>query len=110
MLGGVMVFVETPIFTRQVQDLLSDEQYRDLQDELRNHPDAGSKIRGSAGLRKLRWATEGQGKSGGVRVIYYWIVARDQIFMVYMYPKSKQADLSPEQLKVLRTAVEEELS
>ncbi|MDQ7781519.1 MAG: type II toxin-antitoxin system RelE/ParE family toxin [Desulfomonilaceae bacterium] len=105
-----MVFVETPIFTRQVQHLLSDDQYRDLQDELRSGPDAGSKIRGSGGLRKLRWATEGQGKSGGVRVIYYWIVAQDRIFMVYMYPKSRQADLSPEQLKVLRKTVEEELS
>jgi len=79
----LMVFVETPIFTRQVQELLSDEQYRDLQDELRKYPDAGAKIRGSAGLRKLRWVTEGQGKSGGVRVISYWTVAQDRIFMVY---------------------------
>ncbi|MFH1113176.1 MAG: type II toxin-antitoxin system RelE/ParE family toxin [Pseudomonadota bacterium] len=105
-----MVFVETPIFTRHVQDLLPDDHYRDLQDELRKRPDAGSKIRGSGGLRKLRWAIKGQGRSGGVRVIYYRITARDQIFMLYIYPKSKQADLSPEQLKVLKRAVEEELS
>ena len=105
-----MVFIETPIFTRQVQDDLSEDQYRDLQDELRKHPDAGSKIKGSGGLRKLRWAIEGQGKSGGVRVIYYWVVAQDRIFMLYMYPKSKQDDLSPEQLKVLKKTVEKELS
>jgi hypothetical protein len=106
----IMVFVETPIFTRQVQDVLSEDQYRELQDELRKHPDAGSKIRGSGGLRKLRWRIEGHGKSGGVRVIYYWAVAQDRIFMVYMYPKSKQADLSPEQLKLLKKTVEKELS
>jgi len=105
-----MVFIETPIFTRQVQDAVSEDQYRDLQDELRKHPDAGSKIKGSGGLRKLRWAIEGQGKSGGVRVIYYWIAAQDRIFMLYMYLKSKQADLSPEQIKVLKKTVEKELS
>ena len=105
-----MVFVETPIFTRQVQYLLSEDQYRDLQDELRKHPDAGSKIKGSGGLRKLRWGIEGRGKSGGVRVIYYWVVAQDRIFMVYMYPKSKQDDLSSEQLNALKKTVEKELS
>jgi hypothetical protein len=42
-----MVFIETPIFTRQVQNILSEDQYRDLQDELRKHPDLGSKIKGS---------------------------------------------------------------
>ena len=105
-----MVFVETPIFTRQAQDLLSEDQYRDLQDEMRQHPDAGSKIKGSGGLRKLRWGIEGSGKSGGVRVIYYWVVAQDRIFMVYMYPKSKRDDLSFEQLKALKKTVEKELS
>jgi hypothetical protein len=105
-----MVFVETPIFTRQVQDVLSEDQYRNLQDELRKHPDAGPKIKGSGGLRKLRWGIEGQGKSGGVRIIYYWVVTQDRIFMVYMYPKSKQDDLSSEQLKALKKTVEKELS
>ena len=105
-----MVFVETPIFTRQVQDLLSEDLYRELQEDLRKHPDAGSKIRGSGGLRKLRWGIEGQGKSGGVRIIYYWVVTQDRIFMVYMYPKSKQDDLSSEQLKALKKTVEKELS
>jgi len=105
-----MVFVETPIFTRQAQDLLSEDQYRDLQDDLRKHPDVGSKIKGSGGLRKLRWGTEGRGKSGGIRVIYYWVAAQYRIFMVYIYPKSKQDDLSSEQLKALKKTVEKELS
>lgn len=105
-----MVFIETPIFARQLQDLLSEEQYRELQNQLRNHPEAGPKIKGSGGLRKVRWNIAGQGKSGGVRVIYYWIVSQDRIFMIYMYPKSKQDDLTPEQLKALRKTVEKEMS
>ncbi len=106
----MIVFVETAIFTRQVENLLSEEQYRWLQDELRKHPDAGPQIKGSGGLRKLRWRIEGQGKSGGVRVIYYWVVAEDRIFLVYLYRKSKQDDLSPEQLKALKKTVEKEFS
>jgi hypothetical protein len=105
-----MVFIETPIFTRQLQDLLSEEQYRELQDQLRKHPEAGPKIKGSGGLRKVRWNIAGQGKSGGVRVIYYWVVSQDRIFMIYMYQKSKQDDLSSEQLKALRKTVEKVLS
>jgi mRNA-degrading endonuclease RelE of RelBE toxin-antitoxin system len=105
-----MVFIETPIFTRQVLDTLSEDQYRDLQDELSKHPHAGPKIKGSGGLRKLRWGIKGQGKRGGVRVIYYWVVAQDRIYMVYIYPKTKQTDLTPEQLKALKQTVEKELS
>jgi hypothetical protein len=54
--GTVMVFIETPIFTRQVEDLLSEDQYRWLQNELRKRPDAGLKIKGSGGLRKTALA------------------------------------------------------
>jgi hypothetical protein len=105
-----MIFVETSVFTRQVLFLLSDDAYRELQRYLTEHPDAGPNIKGSGGLRKLRWGIEGQGKSSGVRVIYYWVVAQNRIFMVYMYPKSKQDDLSSEQLKALKKTVEKELS
>jgi mRNA-degrading endonuclease RelE of RelBE toxin-antitoxin system len=108
--GVIVVFIETPIFGRQLRDLLSEDQYRDLQDQLRKHPDAGPKIKGSGGLRKLRWNITGQGKSGGVRVIYYWVVTQDRIFMIYMYAKSKQDNLSSEQLKALKKTVEKELS
>lgn len=105
-----MIFSETPVFTRQVLDLLSDDQYRELQAYLGEHPDAGAIIPDSAGLRKLRWALKGQGKRGGVRVIYYWVVNRDLMYMIHMYPKSKQDNLSPEQLRLLRKTVEKEFS
>jgi mRNA-degrading endonuclease RelE of RelBE toxin-antitoxin system len=103
-----MVIVETPIFTRQLLDLLPDEDYRELQTYLLDLPDAGEIIRGGGGIRKIRWAAKGHGKRGGVRIIYYWAVAYDKILMLYMYPKSERADFSPEQVKIARKIVEED--
>jgi hypothetical protein len=102
-----MIFFETPIFTRFVQSLLSDEEYRLLQMALMIQPDLGPVIQGGGGLRKVRWAQPGRGKSGGVRVIYY-LVTQDRVLMVYIYPKGKQDDLTAEQLKRLRRIIEEE--
>ena len=67
-----MVIIETSIFTHQVQALLSDEEYRQLQMALVLHPEIGAVIPGSGGLRKVRWSIGGRGKRGGVRVIYYF--------------------------------------
>jgi mRNA-degrading endonuclease RelE of RelBE toxin-antitoxin system len=103
-----VVIVETPIFTKQVLDTLSADEYRLFQQTLVEHPDAGTTIVGSGGLRKLRWSAEGRGKRGGVRVIYYWFTARDTILLLFVYPKNVQDDLTPEQLRQLRTIVEEE--
>ena len=105
-----MVIVETSLFTRQVQDLLSDEEYRELQTALANHPNAGSVIVGSGGLRKLRWAIRGKGKRGGSRVIYYWAVSQEQVLMLLIYRKSEHEDLTRDQLKTLKRVVEEEYS
>ena len=103
-----MVIVETSVFTRQLRALLPDEEYRKLQAALVGKPTLGPLIRGSGGLRKLRWALPGRGKRGGVRVIYFWAARQDQLFMLLMYPKSDQDDLSPSHLKLLRKLVEEE--
>lgn len=103
-----MVIIETSIFTNQVQALLSLEEYRKLQMALMIRPDLGTVIPGSGGLRKVRWSLSGRGKRGGVRTIYYWAVASDQILMLLMYAKNERDDLTPTQLKVLRKMVEEE--
>jgi len=103
-----MVIIETSVFTRQVQKLLSDEEYRHLQIELSNRPNMGVIIPGSGGLRKVRWGLRGRGKRGGVRVIYYWAVEQNRLLMLLMYPKNVQDDLSPAQLKVLKQIVKEE--
>jgi hypothetical protein len=101
-----VVFIETPTFTKSVVKLLDDESYGALQLHLAEHPDAGDIIRGSGGIRKVRWAGSGRGKRGGLRVIYYWWTARDRISMPLVYPKNEQDDLSAAQVKQLRRALE----
>jgi mRNA-degrading endonuclease RelE of RelBE toxin-antitoxin system len=101
-----MVIIETPIFTKTIQSLMSEDDYRQLQSALVIRPDMGDLIPGSGGLRKLRWRTPGRGKRGGVRVIYYWVMSREEIWMLLAYAKAKKEDLSPQQLKLLRRIVE----
>ena len=103
-----MLIVETAIFTRRIQALISDEQYRLLQLQLIAQPDVGKVIPQSGGLRKLRWSLSGQGKRGGIRVIYYWSASRDTILMLFVYAKNEQDDLTRQQLKTLRKIIEEE--
>lgn len=103
-----MVIIETPIFTKQLSSTLSEEEYRLFQTTLLDRPDAGKVIPGGGGLRKIRWAVEGRGKSGGVRVIYYWFTARGTILLLFMYPKNVQDNLTQDQLKQLKKIIEEE--
>ena len=100
-----MVFIETRIFTRRIKELMSDDEYRSLQEALVNRPGMGDIVQDTGGLRKVRWKQEGHGKSGGVRVIYYWMTADEQLYMLYVYPKSKQEDLTAEQKKALKSIV-----
>lgn len=103
-----MVIIETTIFTKQLSLILTDEEYRLFQLTLLDRPDAGKVIPGGGGLRKIRWALAGRGKSGGVRVIYYWFTARGAILLLFMYPKNVQDNLTQDQLKQLKRIIEEE--
>jgi len=103
-----MRFVETPIFTKEVLDLLDDDEYRALQLALIFRPEQGAIIPGSGGLRKLRWGGKGRGKQGGLRVIYYQAKEEDACYMLFVYPKNEQEDLTHTQLRVLGRLVREE--
>jgi mRNA-degrading endonuclease RelE of RelBE toxin-antitoxin system len=104
-----MRIIETSIFTKRINALLTDEEYRRIQNELIINPVKGKVIQGSGGLRKIRSGISGRGKSGGVRIIYYWIIKRDIILMLFAYPKNEQDNLTPSQLKILKSLVEKEL-
>jgi len=104
-----MIFIETSIFAKEIQNLISDDSYRMLQTALMLRPNAGRSIRGSGGLRKIRWNLPGTGKRGALRIIYYWSPP-DTIFMLFPYRKTEQEDLNPDQLKLLRRMVKELLS
>lgn len=97
-----MIFVETSVFTEDVLLLLDDDAYARLQRHLLARPDAGVLIQGSGGLRKIRWLAGGKGKRGGVRVIYYYALAHEQIRMLLVYKKGIQDNLTPGQKSILR--------
>lgn len=102
-----MEFIETPTFTRLLTALLTDDEYSSLQGALVKNPERGDIIKGGGGIRKLRFALPGRGKSGGLRVIYYWIRDDGQIYMLLIYPKSKKDDLTERETAVLRELVKE---
>ena len=100
--------IETPTFTRQITALLGDEDYGAFQSRLAANPDLGARIKGGGGIRKTRVAVGSRGKRGGARVIYYWAVRKDVILLLFAYPKSVSADLTPKQVAQLAKVVKEE--
>ena len=104
-----MVIVETSVFTKRVIEILTDDEYRELQEFVATHPDAGDTIPGSHGLRKLRWRSSSKGKRGGTRIIYYWLKARDTVLMLFAYKKNERSDLTKDQIRTLRGIVAKEL-
>jgi hypothetical protein len=100
-----MLFVETSLFTAQLPRYLSDDEYRQFEAHLVERPDAGEVIRGSGGIRKVRWAARGRGKSGGVRVMYFWAAAA-QIYLLTIYAKSERSDIDRATLRRIADKLE----
>jgi len=103
-----MEIIETTAFTRRISFLLADEEYAAVQGLLTIQPDLGALIPGGGGIRKLRWAARQKGKRGGIRIIYYWVVSQDLIYMLTAYSKNELTNPSTSQLNFLRRLVEEE--
>lgn len=103
-------FIEAPLFTRLLPEYLTDDEYAELQLYLANDPEAGDVIPGTGGFRKVRWADRrrGQGKRGGLRVIYYLFVQESRIWFLTLYGKDEAADLTASEKRLLKEAVDEE--
>jgi len=103
-----MVFVESSLFSRLLGEYLSDDEYAVLQNELAASPAAGNIIPGTGRLRKIRFSLpgKGKGKRGGIRIIYYWYMGRDRIYLLSIYYKGEVADLTAREKKVLKQLVE----
>ena len=103
-----MVFIETSLFSRLLPRYLNDEEYRVLQWYLLGPPGAGDVVRGSGGVRKIRWSLPGIGKRGGIRVIYYWKVSADEIWLLTTYAKSEKSTIPGHILKQISQEIEDE--
>ena len=103
-----MRFIETPIFTEDVERELSAEEYRQLQIALLLRPTQGALMKGSGGLRKVRWGRPGMGKRGGLRTIYFWEARFETFYMLMVYRKNNQEELTPKQVATLQRLVKEE--
>ncbi len=101
-----MIFIETSAFTRRAKDLIDDEAYTAFQNVLVLNPLAGDVIENTGGIRKIRIAAKGHGKRGGARVIYYHFVSMSQIVLLMIYPKNEQQDLTGDERKALKAAIE----
>lgn len=105
------VFFETTSFTATVGDYLTDDEYRQLQVEMQANPTAGDVMPRTGGFRKLRWqdARRGQGRRGGLRVIYYWLLDDGQFWMFAIYDKDELENLTADQEKALKASIGAEL-
>lgn len=93
--------VETPTFYRRADKLLSVEEHADLINYLAAHPTTGEEIVGTGGVRKMRFGAMGRGKSGGVRVIYYFYDEEMPIYALLIYAKNERADLTPDERRAV---------
>src|SRR5262245_9482472 len=93
--------VETPTFSRRADKLLSEDEHAALINSLAAHPTVGDEIVGTGGVRKVRFGAMGRGKSGGVRVIYYFYDQDMPIYALLIYAKNERADLTPEERKAV---------
>lgn len=93
--------VELPEYKKRVEKLLSEDENKQIINYLAEHPKAGVLMQGTGGIRKLRWAKEGSGKSGGVRVIYYYHSEEIPLFMLSLFGKNEKANLSKAECNVL---------
>lgn len=96
---------ETPQFIRQAEGLLSDDERLQLIERLAWNPEAGVVMPGTGGVRKLRWAIRGKGKSGGARVIYYYHSEAMPIFLVSIFPKNVKVDLSQDEKNEMKRLI-----
>jgi hypothetical protein len=89
----MITVAEVPEYIRRLEKLLSDSERRDVIVYLAAHPRAGDLIEGTGGVRKLRWGRGGQGKSGGVRVIYYFHSEAMPLYLLTLFAKNERANI-----------------
>ncbi len=101
-----MEFIEATAFTKYLYDYLSEDEYLGLQGYLLQYPESGKVVPSSGGVRKVRWAMSGRGKSGGVRVIYFFKKQVDEIWLLTIYSKSEVENIPAHVLRQIAKEIE----
>jgi mRNA-degrading endonuclease RelE of RelBE toxin-antitoxin system len=101
-----LTFIEQPVFTRLLAELVEDDAYRKFQNELAANPEKGPVVKGSGGLRKVRLALPGRGKSGGARVLYLWFPRHQTIVFYFVYTKGEMENVPAAQMKAVKHEVQ----
>ena len=102
----MFTIIETPVFSRKAEGLLIEEEREEFAVFISQNPTAGSVVRGSGGVRKVRWARAGGGKSGGVRVIYYNQLVQEEIWLLTLYAKHERETIPAHELRRIKEAIE----
>ncbi|HOO57959.1 MAG TPA: type II toxin-antitoxin system RelE/ParE family toxin [Anaerolineaceae bacterium] len=102
-----MEFIETTIFSMYVYEYLSEDEYIGLQSLLVLYPKSGKVVPGSGGVRKIRWAMSGKGKSGGVRIIYYFKPNDNEIWLLTIYSKNEVENIPAHILRKIAKEIED---
>ena len=106
-IGSMITIAETEPFQKKASKLLASEEREELIAYLAEYPTAGVLIQGTGGIRKLRWAREGSGKSGGFRIIYYFHSDTMPLYLLAMFGKNEKANISTQEKNLLAKAVSE---
>ena len=99
-------FIETKLFSHLLSDYLTDDDYAALQRALADAPERGAVIKGSGGVRKLRWSQPGRGKRGGVRVIYYAKTHEEVIWLLTIYAKNEEQSIPAHVLRKIKEEID----
>ena len=101
----LITVVETPLFVRQARDVRDETEREEFVNFIARHPETGDVIPDTGGVRKLRWGRGGSGKRGGARVIYFYHDADRPLYLLMVYAKARQEDLSPDEKRTVRRLV-----
>lgn len=104
--SSVYTVIETPVYSGKVTRILTEDEREAFAVFIAQNPRAGPIVRGSGGVRKVRWAREGSGKSGGARVIYYNRLDNGEIWLLTLYAKSDRSTIPAHELKMIKEVID----
>ena len=105
MANRLLTVAETQLFIRQAADVWNDTERNAFIDFIAATPEEGDMIPDTGGIRKIRWSRQGSGKRGGVRVIYFYHDSAMPLYLLMVYAKARQGDLSPDEKRRVQSLV-----